>query len=101
MRGFPGDSQAFSISDRGTGFVAIWRFAGTTASNTFLIASSSFGKGTLLTWINYEEGQSALRPWKLFGLRGKQAYRRMTPWSEPRNTLALSLFARSPQNADY
>ena len=49
MRGFPGMSQASSISDRETFFVAIWRPADATAAKTFLIASSSFEKGTLLT----------------------------------------------------
>ena len=44
-----GASHVSSIAERGTAFVAICNLADPAASNTFLIASSSFGKGTLLT----------------------------------------------------
>jgi hypothetical protein len=50
MRGLPGAlSQISSIVESGTVLVAICSLAGTTASRTFLIESSSFGKGTLLS----------------------------------------------------
>jgi len=50
VRGFPGAlSQISSMVESATVFVAICSLAGTTASKTFLIESSRFGKGTLLT----------------------------------------------------